>query len=110
MVPTAWLLVCTLTAGWQKMFHENVRIGFVSHARKFQDAIDQGLVLAPAKTMAEMERIVLNDYLDAALAGFFMLVVLSVLYYGVRTVLAARGSGTPSTNESPFVAMPAPQG
>ena len=110
MVPTAWLLVCTLTAGWQKMFHENVRIGFVAHARTFQDAIDRGLVLAPAKSMAEMQRIVFNDYIDAALAGFFMLVVLSVLYYGVRTVLAARNSGTPSANESPFVAMPSPQG
>ena len=110
MVPTAWLLVCTLTAGWQKMFHENVRIGFVAHTRKFQEAIDQGLVLAPAKNMAEMQRIVFNDYLDAALAGFFMLVVLSVLYYGVRTVMAARSSAAPSVQESPFVAMQAPQG
>jgi carbon starvation protein CstA len=109
MVPTAWLLVCTLTAGWQKMFHENVRIGFLAHARKFQDAIDQGIVLAPAKNMPEMQRIVFNDYLDAGLAGFFMLVVIAVLYYGVRTVLAARASATPSAQESPFVAMPVAQ-
>ena len=39
-VPTAWLLVCTLTAGWQKIFHDDVRIGFVAHAQKFQAAID----------------------------------------------------------------------
>jgi len=110
MVPTAWLLVCTLTAGWQKIFHENVRIGFVAHAQKFQAAIDQGVVLAPAKTMAEMQRIVFNDYLDAGLAAFFMLVVLAVLYYGVRTVIAARKTGTPTAQESPFVAMPVPQG
>jgi carbon starvation protein len=109
MVPTAWLLACTLTAGWQKMFHENVRIGFLAHARKFQDAIDQGVVLAPAKSMAQMERIVFNDYLDAGLAGFFMLVVLAVLYYGIRTVLAARSNAAVSAKESPFVAMPAPQ-
>ncbi|WP_426107347.1 carbon starvation CstA family protein [Massilia sp. TSP1-1-2] len=109
IAPTVWLLVCTLTAGWQKMFHEDVRIGFVSHARKFQAAMDQGLVLAPAKSMGQMGRIVFNDYVDAALAGFFMLVVLAVLVYGVRTVLAARNSGTPSAQESPFVAMPVPQ-
>ena len=109
MVPTAWLLVCTLTAGWQKVFHDNVRIGFVAHAKKFQAAIDQGLVLAPAKTMFEMERIVFNDYVDAALAGFFMLVVLSVLVFGVRTVLKARAAAVPSTSESPFVAMPLAQ-
>ena len=66
--------------GWlARMFHENVRIGFIAHARIFQEAIDQGLVLAPAKSMAEMQRIVFIDYIDAALAGFFMLVVLSML-------------------------------
>ena len=109
MVPTAWLLVCTLAAGWQKMFDANVKIGFVSHARKFQTAIDQATVLAPAKSMAQMQRIVFNDYVDAALAGFFMLVV-SVLVFGVRTVMAARSSATPSAKESPFVSMPLPQG
>ncbi len=109
MVPTTWLLLCTLTAGWQKMFHDDVRIGFLAHARKFQAAIDQGLILAPAKSMEQMERIVFNDYVDAALAGFFMVVVLSVLVFGVKTVLAARASSTPSAKESDFVAMPAPQ-
>ncbi|RSZ57341.1 carbon starvation protein A [Massilia atriviolacea] len=104
MVPTAWLLACTLTAGWQKMFHENVRIGFVAHAQKFQAAIDQGVVLAPAKSMAQMHQIVFNDYLDASLAGFFMFVVLSVLFFGARTVLKARADAAPSSMETPFVA------
>jgi carbon starvation protein len=104
MVPTAWLLACTLTAGWQKIFHDNVRIGFVAHAQKFQAAIDQGVVLAPAKSMAQMHQIVFNDYLDASLAGFFMFVVLSVLFFGARTVLKARANASPSSMETPFVA------
>ncbi|MDQ1831931.1 carbon starvation CstA family protein [Massilia scottii] len=104
MVPTAWLLACTLTAGWQKIFHDNVRIGFVAHAQKFQAAIDQGTVLAPAKSMAQMHQIVFNDYLDASLAGFFMFVVLSVLFFGARTVLKARANAAPSSQETPFVA------
>ncbi|MDQ1816472.1 carbon starvation CstA family protein [Massilia sp. CCM 9210] len=103
MVPTAWLLACTLTAGWQKIFHDNVRIGFVAHAQKFQAAIDQGTVLAPAKSMAQMHQIVFNDYLDASLAGFFMFVVLSVLFFGARTVLKARADAAPSSQETPFV-------
>jgi len=109
MVPTAWLLVCTLTAGWQKIFHDNVRIGFVAHAQKFQAAIDQGTILAPAKTMAQMQQIVFNDYLDASLAGFFMFVVLAVLVFGVRTVLAARATAHPSSSETPFVPSPMAQ-
>ena len=104
MVPATWLLICTLTAGWQKIFHENVRVGFVSHAQKFQAAIDEGKILAPAKTMAEMQRIVFNDYVDATLAGFFMFVVIAVLLFGFRTVMAARASNTPSARETPFVA------
>jgi carbon starvation protein len=104
MVPATWLLICTLTAGWQKIFHENVRIGFVAHAQKFQAAIDEGKILAPAKTMAEMQRIVFNDYVDATLAGFFMFVVIAVLLFGFRTVMAARASGTPNARETPFVA------
>ena len=109
VVPTAWLPICTLTAGWQKIFHENVRIGFMSHARKFQAAIDQGSVLAPAKKMDQMHRIVFNDYVDAGLAAFFMCVVLAVLLFGIRTVLAARASSKPSAQESPFVPAPLAQ-
>jgi carbon starvation protein len=109
LVPTCWLLVCTLTAGWQKVFSENVRVGFVAHAQKFQAAIDQGVVLAPAKNMEQMQRIVFNDYVDAALAGFFMFVVVSVLVFGIRAAMRARADARPSTMESPFVASPLAQ-
>ena len=109
IVPTVWLLVCTLTAGWQKVFHPDPKIGFVAHAQKFQAAHDQGLVLAPAKSVFEMQRIIFNDYLDAALAGFFIVVVLAVLFYGIRTVMQANASGTPSAKETPYVATPEPQ-
>jgi carbon starvation protein len=107
VIPTIWLLICTLAAGWQKIFHENVKIGFVAHARKFQAALDQGQVLAPAKSLDQMRRIIFNDYVDAALAGFFMVVVVAVLYYGIRTVLNARNNNSPTVKESPFVAAPA---
>jgi carbon starvation protein len=107
IVPTIWLLVCTLTAGWQKIFDPNVKVGFVSHAHKFQAAMAQGQLLAPAKSMAQMERIVANDYVDAALAGLFMFVVVAVLLYGVRTVLQARAAGRPTAKETPFVTAPA---
>jgi carbon starvation protein len=107
VVPTIWLLICTLAAGWQKIFDANVKVGFVAHARKFQAALDAGQVLAPAKSADQMGRIIFNDYVDATLAGFFMVVVVAVLVYGVRTVLNARNNNTPTVKESPFVAAPA---
>ena len=106
-VPTVWLLLCTLTAGWQKIFDANARIGFLAHASKYSAVLDQGTLLAPAKSVAQMQQIIFNDYLDASLAGFFMLVVLSVLFFGVRTVLAARADARPSARESAFQPLPA---
>src|SRR5208337_3497100 len=37
IVPTAWLVVCTLTAGLEKVFNANPSVGFLSHAAKFGD-------------------------------------------------------------------------
>ncbi|MBC7859010.1 MAG: carbon starvation protein A [Burkholderiaceae bacterium] len=104
--PTAWLLLCTLTAGWQKIFDANPRVGFLAHADKYAAALNDGALLAPAKSVAQMRQIVFNDYLDASLAGFFMVVVLSVLVFGVRTVLTARANAKPSARESAYQPMP----
>ena len=109
MVPTVWLLLCTLTAGFQKIFDANPKIGFLAHAAKYSAAIAEDKVLAPAKSMAQMHQIVFNDYLDASLAGFFMVVVLSVLVFGVRTAMIARANAKPTVKESPFQSMPAVQ-
>ncbi|WP_332879660.1 carbon starvation CstA family protein [Massilia sp. S19_KUP03_FR1] len=109
IVPTIWLLICTLYAGWLKIFDANVRVGFVAHANKFQSALDRGELLAPAKDMAQMRRIIFNDYVDASMAGFFMVVVLAVLFYGVRTAMRARADSRPSSQETPFVAAPLTQ-
>ena len=107
IVPTIWLLICTLTAGWEKIFDANPKIGFVAHARKFQAALDAGQVQAPAKTIQEMSRVIFNDYLDAVLCGFFMFVVVAVVLFGWRTALQARRNGRPSTQETPYVTAPA---
>ncbi len=75
ITPTIWLLLCTLTAGWQKIFDANPRVGFLAHADKYSAALDAGQLLAPAKSVAQMQQIIFNDYLDAGLAGFFVIVV-----------------------------------
>src|ERR1700751_344317 len=62
MVPAAWLVICTTTAGLQKVLSPDPNVGFVSHALRYGDAIAAGRLLAPAKTLGEMSRIVFNDY------------------------------------------------
>ncbi|MYN45052.1 carbon starvation protein A [Pseudoduganella sp. FT93W] len=103
MVPTVWLLLCTLTAGFQKIFSANPKVGFLAHAAKYQAAYADGKLLAPAKSMAQMQQVIFNDYLDASLAGFFVVVVLSILVFGIRTVLQARAASGPTAKESPLV-------
>ncbi|MDM0109079.1 carbon starvation CstA family protein [Variovorax sp. J22R24] len=107
MAPAAWLLICTLTAGWQKIFSSDPKVGFLSHAAKYADGIAQNVLIAPAKTPEAMSRIAFNDRLDAALCALFMFVVLSVLVYSIRSVLAARAAGHPTARETPFEPMPA---
>ncbi|WP_300753501.1 carbon starvation CstA family protein, partial [Janthinobacterium sp.] len=109
ILPTIWLLLCTLTAGWQKIFDANPRVGFLAHAQKYSAALNEGTLLAPAKSVAQMQQIIFNDYLDAGLAAFFVIVVVSVLVFGIRTIVKARADNQPSTQESPFQAMPVVQ-
>ncbi|MBW3501305.1 carbon starvation CstA family protein [Janthinobacterium sp. NKUCC08_JDC] len=109
ITPTIWLLLCTLTAGWQKIFDANPRVGFLAHAKKYSAALDEGTLLAPAKSVAQMQQIIFNDYLDAGLAAFFVVVVVSVLFFGIRTIMKARADSKPSTKETPFQAMPTVQ-
>lgn len=110
MFPAAWLLICTMTAGWQKLFDANPKIGFLAHAAKYRDALDQGKLLAPAKAMEDMHRVIVNDYIDATLCAFFMVVVVSILYYGIRACLTARRASQPTTRETgvPVLHKPIP--
>ncbi|MGS0896092.1 carbon starvation CstA family protein [Burkholderia stagnalis] len=109
IVPTAWLLICTLTAGWQKVFDSDPKVSFLAHAAKLQAAVDEGKVLAPAKSIAQMQRIIFNDYIDATLAGLFILVVVSIAVFGLLAVLRARRESKPTVRETPYETMPAGQ-
>jgi carbon starvation protein len=106
IAPACWLLICTLTAGWEKVFNANPKIGFLALANRFQAAIDKGEVLAPAKSVEQMQQIVFNNYLDAVLAMFFIFVVVSILFYTIVACLKAWHEGKPTSCELPYEAMP----
>ena len=107
LVPTAWLLVCTLSAGVLKLFSADAKVGFLAHAARFSGAAGRGEVLAPAKSMAEMRQIIFNDRIDAALVAIFLFVVLGVLVFTIRTCLAARKVAAPTAREIPAQLVPA---
>ena len=107
ILPTCWLLACTLTAGWQKAFDANPKIGFFALADRYNAALAEGKVLAPAKSLAEMERLVFNNRLDGALTLLFMAVMVSIVLFGIREILRARKVPHATTQEVPYEPLPA---
>ena len=105
LVPTAWLLICTLTAGWQKAFSPDTKIGFLAIANKFQAMIDSGNI--PAQyTQSQLSQLVFNNRLDAGLTIFFMVVVVVLGLFAIKTALAALKEDKPTSKETPYEPMP----
>jgi carbon starvation protein CstA len=110
IVPATWLVLCTVTAGVEKVFSPNPAVGFVSHAARFQAALADGKVLAPAKSLAEMGRVVFNDYVDATLAGLFAALVVVMVVFGVIHCRRAMGNPRNTTSEIGGGILPAAAG
>jgi len=92
LAPLIWLVTVTFTASYQKVFSENPRIGFLSHARQ--------IVAAGANP-----RLIFNDRLDAAVTAVLIFMVGLVLLESVwvwARVLA--GKKEAQVQEAPFVA------
>jgi carbon starvation protein len=99
IVPTVWLVACTVTAGLEKVFSPDTAVGFASHALKFGSAMAAGTVIAPAKTMHQMAQIVFNDWVDATLAGVFAALVVTMVIYGIIHCRKAMENPKSTTHE-----------
>ncbi|UVM60678.1 carbon starvation CstA family protein [Pseudomonas sp. B21-010] len=106
LLPAAWLLICTTTAGLIKLFDANPAIGFLALARKYNDALAAGQVLAPAKSIEQMQHVVFNAYTNATLTALFLFVVFSILFYALKVGIAAWGTKERTDKEAPFQALP----
>lgn len=107
LVPTAWLLVCTLSAGWQKAFSDDPKVGFLAVANKFQAMLDNDAI--PAQySQVQLAQLVFNNRLDAGLTIFFMVVVVVLALFALRTARAGLKSSAPTVNETPYTAISEP--
>ncbi|MFZ4835453.1 carbon starvation CstA family protein [Rouxiella sp. Mn2063] len=100
ILPTIWLFVTSMTAGWQKIFHSNPSIGFLAQANKFKAGIENGEIIKPAKTLADMHTIVMNNQINAALCAFFMLVAVTMLISSFFVIRRALQSSVPTVHET----------
>jgi carbon starvation protein len=99
LAPLAWVLTVTLTAGWQKVFAADTRLGFLAHAARTAEQVAAGSLEA-----ARGARLIFNDRLDAVAALTFMIVTVLVVAASAREWLLVLLRRRPATaNESPFI-------
>jgi len=103
IVPLSWLAIITLTGGWLKIFSENPRLGFLSHARLLEGYVASGNLPPGVQTIDAARRMIFNDRLDAAVAGFFMVSVLVIVVASaVEWVRILSGRKLPVSTEVKF--------
>ena len=111
LLPLAWLVIVTMTAGWTKIFSDDPKLGFLSHARTVLDGAAAGTLPAGVRSAADAARVAFNDRLDAAVAGFFMLAVVVILVASAHEwLLVLRGRKPARTTEVPYLPEPATAG
>ncbi|WP_030518623.1 carbon starvation CstA family protein [Nocardia sp. NRRL WC-3656] len=102
-LPLIWDLIVTMTASWQKIFSGDKNIGYWTQHRIYSDARDAGKVLAPAKSMADMDKVVRNTFIQGSLSIIFAVLVLIVAAVGVIVCVQAVRRGGGATTETPEV-------
>ncbi|HJQ84114.1 MAG TPA: carbon starvation CstA family protein [Candidatus Binatia bacterium] len=82
LLPLAWLLAVTMTAGWQKILAADPKLGFLAQASRLAADLAAGAV--PAARAAEVQTQIFNLRLDAAVTALFMGLVALIVAEAVR--------------------------
>ncbi|MEI7182844.1 carbon starvation CstA family protein [Pectobacterium carotovorum] len=107
LVPAIWLLICTTWALGLKLFSDNPQLeGFFYMANMFKGKIAEGGAELSAQQISNMNHIVTNNYTNAGLSILFLIVVYSIIAYGIKAALAARKVAERTDQETPYVPVP----
>ena len=103
LAPMTWLVIITMTASWQKIFDPSPRMGFLSAANTMAAQIAAGKI--PAAKLADTQRLIFNQRLDAVVTAVLATMVLVLLVEAViqwAAILSKRREAV--LHESPYVA------
>ncbi|PYO68098.1 MAG: carbon starvation protein A [Gemmatimonadetes bacterium] len=93
VAPLAWLVTVTMTAGWQKVFSADPRLGFLAHAASLAGSPNP-----------DTGRLIFNDRLNTFVALLFMVVVTVLIGTSLREWwLVLSGRKRAETHEAPYV-------
>lgn len=99
-LPLVWLLAVTLTAGWQKIFASDIRLGFLSAAKHFENLTSAG---GSAKDLAAWHHQIFNNYLNAGVTALFLILVILIVGSCARVwirLMTGRHAAHPLREES----------
>ncbi|MFL5485079.1 MAG: carbon starvation protein A, partial [Gemmatimonadaceae bacterium] len=102
-----WLTIVTMTAGLEKIVSADPKLGFLSHAAVVTGSLASGRLPAGVQSVGDAHRLIVNDYIDAAVAAFFLISVVVILVASAHewfTILSGRKA--PRTTEVPYEAAP----
>lgn len=106
VIPAIWLLICTTWALGLKLFSDNPQLeGFLYLAKEYNRRIAENPSLTEQQ-INNMHQIVINNYTNAGLSILFLVVVYSIIFYGIRTAIKVRNNKERSDKETPYVAVP----
>jgi carbon starvation protein len=85
-VPLVWLLAVTMTAGVQKIWDPNPKIGFLAQASwlKEHEFVEAKMVQDSREVIRKNHILRFNNQLDAVVAGTFLLLVSAIFLMSVR--------------------------
>jgi len=103
LLPLAWLVIVTMTAGVVKLFSSEPKLGFLARAHVLQAARAAGTLPPGVKSASELSQMIANDYLDAAVTAFFLISVVVILADSAREWYAVvSGAKAARSTEVPF--------
>lgn len=107
VIPAIWLLICTTWALGLKLFSNDPRLeGFFFLAKEYKQRIAEGGAELTAQQISNMNHIVVNNYTNAGLSILFLVVVYSIIIYGIKTAIKASKNPARTDNETPYVPVP----
>src|SRR6185437_7881012 len=102
LVPLLWLVAVTFTAGLQKIFADDPRLGFLSHADALENALAAGNIAAAR--VAQTHAVIFNERLDAFVCAVFLVLVAIIVLDSARVWFGLlRGTRVAVSSESPFI-------
>jgi len=76
-LPLIWLIIVTTTAAYQKIFSQDIRVGFLAAARDLTDKINTGLI--EDNKISITHQLIFNQKLDAFITLFLLIILWTVV-------------------------------